>query len=196
LKILKRKPSKICPCCGKRFFKHGLIAKKKWQKRIHCSNSCKHSNKRKLQIIFNRTSTTKLGCFEYQGHINKYGYGRCKFKSKNYSVHRLVWKLIKGDIPEGLCVLHKCDNRKCVNINHLFLGTQQDNIDDMMNKGRLNHCFKLSEQNTKDILILISQNIVYHNIAKLFNVTPHHIGFIARQNGILRKRGFKGIHIC
>ena len=66
------------------------------------------------------------------------GYHRYRFgaKSKTYLAHRISWSLTSGKIPSGLDVLHKCDNRGCVNPNHLFLGTHQDNMNDMKAKGR------------------------------------------------------------
>lgn len=63
------------------------------------------------------------------------GYGSFKAIGE-FRAHRVSYRLFVGDIPDGLLVLHKCDNRLCVRPNHLFLGTQQDNMTDMMVKGR------------------------------------------------------------
>lgn len=63
-------------------------------------------------------------------------YGGIKDKGTMHAAHRVSYELYRETIPHGLYVLHKCDNPKCVNPDHLFLGTAQDNMDDMIKKGR------------------------------------------------------------
>ena len=75
------------------------------------------------------------GCIEYPGARMK-GYGWRWFRGKATFAHRAAWIAAFGPIPEGMCVLHRCDNPPCINLDHLFLGTKRDNYDDMVAKGR------------------------------------------------------------
>lgn len=75
-------------------------------------------------------------CWEWTGKRSWNGYGRTSINRRQTGAHQMSWEIHNGKIPDGMCVLHKCDNRGCVNPNHLFLGTKKDNTKDMMNKGR------------------------------------------------------------
>lgn len=79
---------------------------------------------------------TTTACHEWTGSLDTAGYGRVRVGRGFRGAHRAAWILSKGDIPDGMCVLHRCDNPSCVNVDHLFLGTQQDNMRDMVAKGR------------------------------------------------------------
>ncbi len=99
------------------------------------------------------------GCWEYQANFYYNGYAHIKFKNKTYNAHRFSYELHNGPICDDLCVLHKCDNRKCINPEHLFLGSRDDNMKDMVSKNRQakgisNGSSKLSEQEVIEIKII------------------------------------------
>lgn len=77
-----------------------------------------------------------LGCWEWQGSLSGERYGAAYYKHQRWDAHRLIWTLENGPIPDGLCVLHRCDNVLCVRPDHLFLGTRGDNNRDAISKGR------------------------------------------------------------
>lgn len=81
------------------------------------------------------------GCHIWMGTVCRLGYGRIRRpgsprNSSPVLVHRIAWEREFGPIPDGLKVCHRCDNPSCVNPDHLFLGTQRDNLRDMFAKGR------------------------------------------------------------
>jgi len=76
------------------------------------------------------------GCIEWSGGYSGSGYGACVFRGRQTGVHRVSYELVHGPIPPGLCVLHRCDNRKCIAPAHLFLGTRADNAKDRDAKKR------------------------------------------------------------
>lgn len=89
--------------------------------------------------ILSRCKESDGGCFNWSGATSKKdgaGYGRITLNNTAYGCHRVVWTLLKGGIPDKKILCHKCDNPLCCNVNHMFIGTQADNVRDMVKKGR------------------------------------------------------------
>lgn len=112
------------------------------------------------------------GCWEWQGCCGSHGYGQMTYKRKGMVTHRAAYEVFCGPIPAGVMVLHKCDYRRCINPSHLFLGTAQDNTNDMIAKGRddLQNSLKLSDDQVRQIRVMCNNDISQSHIASLFNV--------------------------
>ena len=79
---------------------------------------------------------SSLECWDWQASKNHKGYGKFTFQYQYWRSHRFAWYITNGDIPEGMHVLHNCDNVKCCNPNHLRLGTNSENAKDRKDRNR------------------------------------------------------------
>lgn len=112
-------------------------------------------------------------CWEWKKSLAKTGYGQFWMNGKNISSHRASWILHKGEIPSGLWICHHCDNKKCVNPDHLFLGTVQDNVDDAISKGLFSkQKSKINDEKISDVIKLYSEGMTHKEIGKLFGSSP------------------------
>jgi hypothetical protein len=120
------------------------------------------------------------GCWEWTASLTHDGYGVFQVREVNHwrFAHRVSYQMAHGDIPDGVLICHSCDNRKCVNPDHLFAGTPKDNTQDMIRKGRKylpigesNRGSKLNTASVIEIRNLSQQGIRYPKIAKQFSVS-------------------------
>jgi len=127
-------------------------------------------------------------CHEWTAGRNRDGYGQINEgrgqitegtpSRRLLTAHRVAWELVNGPIPDGLCVLHKCDNPPCCRVDHLFLGTQIENIADRDAKGRGNPAkgsdhwsAKLNEGDIPGIRSLLATGFTQEHIGRIYGVT-------------------------
>lgn len=134
------------------------------------------------------------GCWVWQKAKHKQGYGNFSYKRKCLLAHRVSWMLHYGELDKDILVLHKCDNPPCVNPEHLFLGTDRDNVKDSISKGRFTRAkgegqwfSKLTDENVLEIRKMAFEGIMQKDIAKKFGMDWRHIG------AIIRKQSWKHI---
>lgn len=186
----KNTPNCLCQQCGKAFFAYPYEIR---DGRKTCSKACGYKSRATNPYDLWKQVDTSGGpesCWEWQGRTN-FGYGIVMIHGRNIRVHRLSYELVNGPIPDGLMVRHKCDNRRCVNPDHLEVGTHQDNMDDMMERGRkpmgeLHHTVarpetvvrgerngraKLTDDAVRSIHRMVRDGMTISAIARHFNVS-------------------------
>lgn len=117
------------------------------------------------------------GCWNWTAGKVKGGYGRFGFSGRLQLAHRVAYQIYIGEIADGLCVCHRCDNPSCVNPSHLFLGTYADNSYDRENKGRgadhsgiNNGNAKLTKEQVTTIRTMWSEGVRNVSLAREFGV--------------------------
>ena len=129
-------------------------------------------------------------CWQWLGAISTWGYGFFRVDGKTRHAHRVSWEMHNGPIPEGLWVLHHCDNPPCVNPDHLFLGTAKTNVADMIAKGRRghmrprlrgeqHHAAKLSDAQVDEIRAALARGEIHRLIAARFGISRAYVGMLA-----------------
>ena len=137
-------------------------------------------------------------CWLWKAALREKGYGAFSYYGRVICAHRAAWLMFVDDIPEGKCVLHHCDNAACVNPNHLWLGSREDNNVDMTAKGRhvsggthcgstgkwvkgmTHHSAKLTDKEVRSIREQAAAGVSYSTLANQFHVVVAHIHRIVR----------------
>jgi hypothetical protein len=118
----------------------------------------------------------KTECINWKKSLTRAGYGQLRRGSKTLAAHRVAWEEVHGPIPDGLWVLHHCDNRKCINVEHLYLGdvkrnaldaVERDRTEPMRGENNWNH--KLTETQIKEIRQLLPRSTI-KALARRFGV--------------------------
>ena len=130
-----------------------------------------------------RVEKSSRGCWLWMGSKVHNGYGQLMFSGKMWRAHRLSWAFEFGAIPAGCQILHKCDNRDCVNPKHLYTGTHQDNMEDMTKrnrqaKGSRHGVSKLTENQALEIKASLLGGCKSKDIAHKYNLTPSTVSHI------------------
>jgi len=189
----------ICNYCGSEYIGLG---------KSYCSVSCTRRANPHPPIPIEQRFWAKVGkksedeCWEWLAYKNKLGYGVFRGSKKSMLAHRMAWQLEHGYIPDGLLCCHHCDNPSCCNPSHLFLGTDKDNHDDMIAKGRdrhprgirksenskvymkgiLNGQSKLSDEDVICIRLLSMMEISQAQLGRIYNISPTQIHHIVKRH--------------
>ena len=175
----QNKPTKrfpyTCLFCGKiKWAKKSVTKIKKYCSRF-CANAARYEYPEANFWPKIKDFSSPDSCWEWSAAMTG-KYGSLTIKRKHTYAHRFSWELHNGSIPDGLCILHHCDNPKCVNPTHLFLGTIKDNARDMMNKGRNNPAkgerqgnAKLTEKIVRQIRLSLIDGVTAKELSEKYN---------------------------
>jgi len=143
------------------------------------TSSLGHKIKTSEEAIKSNIKINENGCWVWQGYKKNSGHGNMTFKNKRYNAHRFSYIVFKGKIENGKQVNHKCNNSSCVNPEHLYLGTQLDNIKDAVNAGNMHYNRVINEDTIIKIRKLYSTNkYTQRELGIMFDISNSHIGDI------------------
>lgn len=150
----------------------------------------------RLISLIRNADNDKDRCIEWDGYIQKNGYGKTTINRRFDYTHRHAFKVFIGPIPEGMEVCHKCDNRLCCNPKHLFLGTRKENMEDAVAKGRQARgemlsvlrrgekapAAKLTSSDVVAIREMAKSGMRSKKIAQIYDITSDNINRIVRRD--------------
>ena len=187
LTVIKQMPSKkgstmwLCQCsCGNKTVAVGKELKFGHKKTC----GCRHGLSPKDYIMSKIKIDPITGCWIWQASLTR-GYGQAKLNGKQFKSHRLSYTFFKSPIPKGKLVCHTCDNKLCCNPDHLWLGTTDDNMHDMVEKdrqprGERNRHSKLIESEVIKIRQLYKEGKGKHLLAEIYDISVSSIEYIVR----------------
>lgn len=123
-----------------------------------------------IKRFMEKVKQAESGCIEWQAGLARGGYGKFQYTGKTMAAHRVSYIFFRGEIPAGMCVMHKCDNRLCVNPQHLVLGTDAENVEDMDTKGRRGTKSQLTRAQAAQILELLASGMSQAKVGEMFGV--------------------------
>lgn len=182
-----RRIERPCAACGATLAV--IPARADGSKRVYCNRVCKTIGDRVApEDLYLRKVVKREGCWGWVGATDKAGYPTFSIKRGPditiFRAHRFSWELHRGKIENGLGVLHTCDNPPCTNPDHLFLGTQTENIADMHRKrrgvfGERTAQAKLNDAGVVRVLSMLSEGMSHSAIADVMGVHRRSISDIA-----------------
>jgi len=133
--------------------------------------------------LLSHVRKTANGCWECNLAKVGIGYAKMTISGKSFRAHRVAYELFKGEIPEGMFILHDCDNPSCVNPEHLHLGTQTENMRERSQRGRAptaekNHNTKLTEEKAARIKNSLRSGVGIRKLSREYGVARNAISNI------------------
>jgi hypothetical protein len=146
-----------------------------------------HSEYNEIEdYLLNIRLDEQTGCHIWEGSVSPNGYGVCDMFGVTYSAHKYAWIQEHGEVEDGKIIMHSCDVRRCVNVEHMSLGTKKDNTQDMISKGRQNWATPTRKLVTPSefatMLQMKSEGASWYRIAATLGRSQQHVKSIVERH--------------